>query len=157
MTRTTVAIVGAGFGGVCMGTKLKRYGIPFTILEKADRVGGVWRDNVYPGAACDIPSHLYCYSFEPSHDWSRTYGQAAEIQSYIEHCARKYGVLDHVRFGAEVTRSSTRSTTSGSRTAKIRWSPRPGSSASRPSRASPASTASEARSSTPRAGTTTTR
>ena len=103
MTRTTVAIVGAGFGGVCMGTKLKRYGIPFTMLEKADRVGGVWRDNVYPGAACDIPSHLYCYSFEPSHDWSRTYGQAAEIQSYIEHCARKYGVLDHVRFGAEVT------------------------------------------------------
>ena len=101
-SRPTVAIIGAGFGGICMGIKLKRAGIPFTILEKADRVGGVWRDNVYPGAACDIPSHLYSYSFEPSHDWSRTYGQAAEIQSYIENCARKYGVLEHIRFGAEV-------------------------------------------------------
>ena len=100
--RPTAAIIGAGFGGICMAIKLKRYGIPFVILEKADRVGGVWRDNIYPGAACDIPSHLYSYSFEPSHDWSRTYGQAAEIQSYIEHCARKYGILEHVRFGAEV-------------------------------------------------------
>jgi cation diffusion facilitator CzcD-associated flavoprotein CzcO len=99
---STVAIIGAGFGGICMGIKLKRAGIPFTIFEKADRVGGVWRDNVYPGAACDIPSHLYSYSFEPSHDWSRTYGQAAEIQSYIEACARKYGVLERVRLGAEV-------------------------------------------------------
>jgi cation diffusion facilitator CzcD-associated flavoprotein CzcO len=99
---TTVAIVGSGFGGICMGIKLKRAGIPFTIFEKAERVGGVWRDNVYPGAACDIPSHLYSYSFEPSHDWSRTYGQAPEIQRYIENCARKYGVLQHIRFGTAV-------------------------------------------------------
>ena len=100
--RPTVAIIGAGFGGICTGIKLKRAGIPFTILEKAHQVGGVWRDNIYPGAACDIPSHLYSFSFEPSHDWSRTYGKQGEIQSYIEHCARKYGVLEQVRFGAEV-------------------------------------------------------
>lgn len=99
---TTVAIIGAGFGGICMAIKLGRAGIPYVILEKAASVGGVWRDNVYPGAACDIPSHLYSYSFEPSHDWSRTYGQASEIRSYIENCARKYGVLDHIRFAAEV-------------------------------------------------------
>jgi cation diffusion facilitator CzcD-associated flavoprotein CzcO len=102
----TVAIIGAGFGGICMGIKLKRAGISFQIFEKADRVGGVWRDNVYPGAACDVPSHLYSYSFEPSPDWSRTYGQAAEIQSYIDNCARKYGLLDHIRFSAEVAGSS---------------------------------------------------
>jgi cation diffusion facilitator CzcD-associated flavoprotein CzcO len=100
--RPAVAIIGAGFAGICMGIKLKRSGIPFTIYEKADRVGGVWRDNVYPGAACDVPSHLYSYSFEPSPDWSRTYGQAGEIQSYVENCARKYGVLEHIHFGVEV-------------------------------------------------------
>src|SRR5579875_1659638 len=100
---TTVAIIGAGFGGICMGIKLGRAGIPYTIFEKAPAVGGVWRDNVYPGAACDVPSHLYSYSFEPSHDWSRTYGQASEIRSYIESCARKYGVLEHVRLRTEVT------------------------------------------------------
>lgn len=98
----TVAIIGAGFGGICMGIKLTRAGIPYVILEKGDRVGGVWRDNVYPGAACDVPSHLYSYSFEPSADWSRAYGQAPEIRSYIEACARKYGVLPNVRFNTEV-------------------------------------------------------
>lgn len=102
---TTVAIIGAGLGGICMGIKLGRAGIPFTILEKARTVGGVWRDNVYPGAAGDIPSHLYSYSFEPNHDTARTYPLASEIRGYIEHCARKYGVLKHIRFGAEVTRA----------------------------------------------------
>ncbi|CAM3058643.1 flavin-containing monooxygenase [Skermania piniformis] len=102
----TVVIIGAGFGGICMGIKLKRAGIPFVIVEKADRVGGVWQANVYPGAACDVPSHLYSYSFEPSPDWSRAYGQAPEIQSYIDGCARKYGVLEHVRLNTEVTAAS---------------------------------------------------
>lgn len=97
-----VVIIGAGFGGICMAIKLKRAGVSFTIVEKADRVGGVWRDNVYPGAACDVPSHLYSYSFEPSADWSRAYGQAPEIRSYIESCARKHGIIEHIRFGAEV-------------------------------------------------------
>jgi cation diffusion facilitator CzcD-associated flavoprotein CzcO len=103
--RRGVTIVGAGFGGICLGIKLRRAGIPFTILEKADRVGGVWRDNTYPGAACDIPSHLYSYSFEPSHDWSRKYGTQPEIQSYIDHCAHKYGVIDHIEFGREVAQA----------------------------------------------------
>ncbi|MEZ0052974.1 cation diffusion facilitator CzcD-associated flavoprotein CzcO [Mycobacterium sp. MAA66] len=98
----TVTIIGAGFGGICMGIKLRRAGIPFTIVEKGDRIGGVWRDNTYPGAACDIPSHLYSYSFEPSHDWSRKYGTQPEIQSYIDHCAHKYGVAEHIRFGHTV-------------------------------------------------------
>lgn len=100
--RNVVTIIGAGFGGICMGIKLRRAGIPFTILEKGNCVGGVWRDNTYPGAACDIPSHLYSYSFEPSHDWSRKYGMQPEIQSYIDHCAHKYGVVEHIRFGREV-------------------------------------------------------
>src|SRR5205809_2680774 len=99
---TTVAIIGAGFSGICMAIKLRRAGIACTILEKAGEVGGVWRDNTYPGAACDIPSHLYSYSFEPSHDWSRKYGRHGEIKSYLEHCARKYGVHEHIRFGHEV-------------------------------------------------------
>ena len=101
-----VTIIGAGFGGICMGIKLRRAGIPFTILEKGDRPGGVWRDNIYPGAACDIPSHLYSYSFEPSHDWSRKYGTQPEIQSYLDQCARKYGVIDNISFGQEVTDAS---------------------------------------------------
>jgi cation diffusion facilitator CzcD-associated flavoprotein CzcO len=103
--RNAVTIIGAGFGGICMGIKLRRAGIPFTILEKADCVGGVWRDNTYPGAACDIPSHLYSYSFEPSHDWSRKYGPQPEIQSYIDHCTHKYDVVEHVRFGQAVQRA----------------------------------------------------
>ena len=106
VVETTVTIIGAGFAGVCLGIKLGRAGIPFVILEKASSVGGVWRDNIYPGAACDVPSHLYSFSFEPSHDWSRAYGQAGEIRSYIETCARKYGVLDHVRYDSEVTAAS---------------------------------------------------
>ena len=103
--RGAVTIIGAGFGGICMGIKLRRAGIPFTILEKGDRVGGVWRDNTYPGAACDIPSHLYSYSFEPSHDWSHKYGTQPEIQSYIDYCAQKYGITEHIRFGQEVQRA----------------------------------------------------
>jgi cation diffusion facilitator CzcD-associated flavoprotein CzcO len=103
--RNVVTIIGAGFGGICMGIKLRRAGIPFTVVEKADRVGGVWRDNTYPGAACDIPSHLYSYSFEPSHDWSRKYGTQPEIQSYIDDCAHKYGVVEHVRFGHAAQRA----------------------------------------------------
>lgn len=97
-----VTIVGAGFAGICLGIKLRRAGIDFVILEKAHTLGGVWRDNTYPGAACDIPSHLYSFSFEPSHDWSHKYGTQPEIRSYLEQCARKYGVIDHIRFGAEV-------------------------------------------------------
>lgn len=104
MAFTRVTIIGAGFAGVCMAITLRRAGIPFTILEKGDRVGGVWRDNTYPGAACDIPSHLYSFSFEPSHDWSRKYGTQPEIQSYLDSCARKHGITEHIRFGQKARR-----------------------------------------------------
>src|SRR5262245_13713961 len=86
-----------------MAIQLKRAGIhSFTILEKAARLGGTWRDNTYPGAACDSPSFLYCFSFEPKTDWSRKWAPQPEILAYMEHCARKYDLLRHIRFGTEV-------------------------------------------------------
>jgi cation diffusion facilitator CzcD-associated flavoprotein CzcO len=98
-----IVIIGAGFGGLCMAMQLKRAGIAsFTILEKADRLGGTWRDNTYPGAACDSPSFLYCFSFEQKTDWSRKWAPQPEILAYMEHCARKYDLLPHLRFGVEV-------------------------------------------------------
>lgn len=99
-----IAIIGSGFGGLCMGIQLREAGIEsFTILEKADRLGGTWRDNTYSGAACDSPSFIYCYSFELKTDWSRKWAPQAEILDYMQHCARKYDVLRHVRFGTEIT------------------------------------------------------
>ncbi|MFD0535953.1 flavin-containing monooxygenase [Actinomadura luteofluorescens] len=73
------------------------------ILERAGDLGGTWRDNTYPGAACDVPSHLYSFSFERKTDWSRRFPPQAEILEYLRHCAREHGVLDLIRFGAEVT------------------------------------------------------
>jgi cation diffusion facilitator CzcD-associated flavoprotein CzcO/acetyl esterase/lipase len=100
----TVAIIGAGFGGVGLGMVLKRAGIDsFTILEKADGVGGVWRDNTYPGAACDVPSHLYAFSFEPNPDWTRVYSPQPEILEYLERCVERYGIGANLRLGTEVT------------------------------------------------------
>ena len=99
----TAVIVGAGFSGLCAGIELKRAGIhDFVILEKADRVGGTWRENTYPGAACDVPSHLYSFSFEPNPRWTRAYGSQPEILAYLEHCADKYGLVPHLRFGQHV-------------------------------------------------------
>jgi cation diffusion facilitator CzcD-associated flavoprotein CzcO len=98
-----VAIIGSGFGGLCMAMRLKRAGIDaFTIVEKADRVGGTWRDNTYPGAACDSPSFAYCFSFEQKTDWTRKWAPQAEILAYVDHCVRKYGLLPHCRFGTEI-------------------------------------------------------
>jgi cation diffusion facilitator CzcD-associated flavoprotein CzcO len=98
----TVAIVGAGFGGIGLGIRLKQAGTDFTILEKGDRIGGVWRDNTYPGLTCDIPSHLYSFSFEPKHDWSRRFPPRSEILDYLEACVRKYGLDRHIRLGVGV-------------------------------------------------------
>ena len=99
-----VLIIGAGFGGLGLAIELGRAGEhDVLLLEKGHDVGGVWRENTYPGAACDIPSHLYSYSFEPNPRWSRTYSPQAEILDYLRHCARKYGVRDKIRFGCEVT------------------------------------------------------
>jgi len=103
----SIAIIGSGFGGLGMAIQLKKAGFSnFVILEKSTRVGGTWRDNTYPGAACDVQSHLYSYSFEPKHDWSRRFSPQAEIQAYIEHCVEKYQLAEHIRFAAEVTQAT---------------------------------------------------
>ncbi len=97
-------VVGAGFSGLAAGIELKRAGITdFVILEKADRVGGTWRENTYPGAACDVPSHLYSYSFEPNPHWTRAYGGQEEILAYLDHVADIYGLRSHLRFGELVS------------------------------------------------------
>jgi cation diffusion facilitator CzcD-associated flavoprotein CzcO len=98
-----IVIIGSGFSGVCLGIKLKQAGIEsFTIFEKSDRVGGTWRENTYPGAACDTPAFSYCFSFEQKTDWSRKWAPQSEILGYIEHCVRKYGLEPHIRFGSEI-------------------------------------------------------
>ncbi|HET8643028.1 MAG TPA: NAD(P)/FAD-dependent oxidoreductase [Pseudonocardiaceae bacterium] len=94
-----VAIVGAGFSGLGMAIQLKKAGRhDFVILEEAGDVGGTWRENTYPGCACDIPSHLYSYSFEPNPGWTRQYPRQQEIWDYLRHCTRKYGLEPHLRF-----------------------------------------------------------
>lgn len=101
--KVTVAILGAGISGLCMAIRLKAKGIEsFALFEKADRVGGTWRENTYPGVACDIPSHLYSYSFAPNPNWSRVFSPGDEIQQYCEHTAESEGILPHIQFGAEV-------------------------------------------------------
>src|SRR3569623_2696048 len=91
-------VVGAGFSGLCAGVQLREAGFrDFLILEKADRVGGTWRENTYPGAACDVPSHLYSYSFAPNPNWTRTFATQPEILAYLEDVADRFGVLPHVR------------------------------------------------------------
>jgi cation diffusion facilitator CzcD-associated flavoprotein CzcO len=95
-----IAILGAGFSGLCMAMSLVRAGIrTFTIYEKGDGVGGTWRDNTYPGAGCDVPSHLYSYSFAPKADWTRKFSEQPEILAYLEECARAYDLHRHIRFG----------------------------------------------------------
>ena len=97
------AIIGAGFGGLCMAMTLKRAGIKdFLIYEKSAGLGGTWRANTYPGAACDIPSFLYSYSFEQKSDWSRNYSDQEEILAYLQGCADKYRLHAHIRFDTEI-------------------------------------------------------
>lgn len=104
MKTPSVIIIGSGFGGIGAAIRLKQQGVSqLSIFEKAGDIGGVWRDNVYPGAACDVPSHLYSFSFEPKPDWSRRYAEQAEIHAYIKHCAAKYGLAPHLRLNTEVT------------------------------------------------------
>ena len=102
-----IAIIGSGFGGIGMGIQLKRAGIEsFTIYEKADRVGGTWRDNTYPGAACDVPSHLYSFSFAANVDWTRKFPEQPEILAYLEDCVDRFDIADHLRFGAELAEAT---------------------------------------------------
>lgn len=103
----SVIIIGSGFGGIGAAILFKQQGVSsLTIFEKAGDIGGVWRDNVYPGAACDVPSHLYSYSFEPNPQWSRRYAEQAEIHAYMKHCASNYGLAPHLRLNAEVTHAT---------------------------------------------------
>jgi cation diffusion facilitator CzcD-associated flavoprotein CzcO len=99
----SVAVVGGGFAGVAAAVMLRREGYAnVTVFERGEHVGGVWNHNTYPGAACDVPSHLYEFSFAPNPHWSRRYAPQAEIQAYVEDVARRYGVLERVRTGVEV-------------------------------------------------------
>jgi cation diffusion facilitator CzcD-associated flavoprotein CzcO len=99
------AILGAGMSGILTAIKLREAGFDdFTIYEKADRLGGTWRENTYPGIACDVPSHLYSYSFEPNPEWTHRFSPGSEIQAYFEGVARRRGVLPRIRFGQEVVR-----------------------------------------------------
>ncbi|MFI1917319.1 flavin-containing monooxygenase [Nocardia sp. NPDC020380] len=99
-----VVIIGAGFAGIGTAIRLRQKGITdFVILERDERVGGTWRDNTYPGAACDIPSRLYSYSFAPNPDWSHTYSGSAEILRYIDSMVDGFGIRPHIRFGHTVT------------------------------------------------------
>ncbi len=97
-----VLVVGAGFAGIGLGIRLARAGRrSFAILERAEEVGGTWRDNRYPGVACDIPSHLYSFSFRPKPDWSRVFAPGDEIREYLRECVREEGIGPHVRLGTE--------------------------------------------------------
>ncbi|MGQ0576898.1 MAG: flavin-containing monooxygenase [Pseudonocardia sp.] len=99
-----VAIVGSGFAGLGAAVKLDEAGRgSFVILEKADAVGGTWRENTYPGCACDIQSHLYSFSFAPNPNWSRLFARQPEIRAYLESVADRFGLRDRIRFGVTVT------------------------------------------------------
>lgn len=98
-----VVILGSGFAGLGMGLQLASRGdVTFLVLERAGEVGGTWRDNRYPGVACDIPSHLYSFSFRPKADWSRVYATGAEIQDYLRDCAGEPGLAENIRLDTEV-------------------------------------------------------
>lgn len=103
-----VLIIGAGFGGIGLGVHLKKNGFDFTILERSGEVGGVWRDNDYPGAACDVPAVLYSYSFEADYKWSCAYPPQKEILGYIDHIVEKHGLGEHIRFRSEATEARWR-------------------------------------------------
>jgi cation diffusion facilitator CzcD-associated flavoprotein CzcO len=99
-----IAIIGSGFAGLGMAIALKRRGEnDFVVLERADDVGGTWRDNTYPGAACDVQSNLYSFSFAPNPDWGRSYSEQPEIQAYLQATADRFDVRRHCVFGADVT------------------------------------------------------
>jgi len=106
-TRTDLRfiIIGAGMSGILSAIKLQQAGIEnFAIYEKADRLGGTWRENTYAGIACDVPSHLYSYSFAPNPEWSHRFSAGSDIQAYFEDVAGRYGVDSRIQFGTEITR-----------------------------------------------------
>ena len=99
-----IAIVGAGPGGICAGIRLKQAGHEdFVILEQAGGVGGTWWHNSYPGCACDVPSHLYSFSFALKRDWPRPYATQPEIRAYMEDCVARFGLWPHIRLNTPVS------------------------------------------------------
>jgi cation diffusion facilitator CzcD-associated flavoprotein CzcO len=101
-----VIVIGAGFSGLNMAIRLKQAGYTdFIVLERAKDVGGTWRDNVYPGCACDVPSVLYSYSFEQNPSWSTAFAGSSEIHAYMRRVAEKHALYEHIRFGVDITRS----------------------------------------------------
>ncbi len=104
---TQILIIGAGFSGICMGVQLKEAARDdFIIVEKADEVGGTWRENTYPGAECDIPSALYSYSFAPNPAWDFKWAKQKQIHAYQKEIAQNYGLYEHIRFGRTVVSAS---------------------------------------------------
>ena len=102
-----IAIVGTGFSGLGMAIRLRQEGEhDFVLLERAEDIGGTWRDNTYPGCRCDVPSHLYSFSFAPNPNWSSTFSPQEEILDYLKDCADRHGVMPHVRFGTELRSAS---------------------------------------------------
>ena len=100
---TPIVIIGTGFSGLGLAIRLKLSGRnDFVILERASEVGGTWRDNVYPGCACDVQSHLYSFSFAPNPEWSRAYSPQPEILSYLKACVEKFDLSSHIRFNCAV-------------------------------------------------------
>ncbi|BBU21272.1 flavin-containing monooxygenase [Mycobacterium xenopi] len=102
--KTRIAIVGCGFGGLAAAIELKRWGFDdFTVFERASSVGGVWRENTYPGAECDVPSPIYSFSYALKPDWSGLFGKQGEIHRYLDEVAREFGITEHIQFDTEVT------------------------------------------------------
>ena len=98
-----IAILGAGFAGLGMAIRLKQRGVSnFVVFERAGEVGGTWRDNTYPGCACDIRSDLYSFSFAPNPDWAHRYARQPEILAYLKRVAEEFGVTPHIRFNHEM-------------------------------------------------------
>jgi len=104
---TKVLIVGGGFSGIGLGHRLLQERFKdFVILERSDRVGGVWNTNTYPGCQCDVPSHLYSFSFAPNPEWTRMYSPQAEIRDYLQSCVESFGLTPYIRTGVEVIRAA---------------------------------------------------
>ena len=103
MSHSRIAIVGAGFAGLGAAIRLRQEGIEdFVVFEKNSDVGGTWWDNSYPGCQCDVPSHLYSFSFALNPDWSHTYSPQPEIWAYLRRTAERFGVLPHIRLNTPV-------------------------------------------------------
>src|SRR5699024_9506895 len=101
-----VCVIGAGASGIGAAIRLRRAGVDdFEVFEKSTDIGGTWRDNTYPGCACDVPSALYSYSFAPNPEWSRVFAERSEIQQYLRDTAARFRVTDRITRGVEVYRA----------------------------------------------------